>query len=331
MRRLRESLETLRDERAPARRVSSRPLYQALDSLAKARSDLRSMTVRPQAWQELSGKLAFTRDQLGQLARDQSDRQRTIALLERIRRVRPWLERRETVRGEFQEAAGAPKLPSDTADRWRNSAGALVLAEQEVRTATEELQRIAEAIAAEQPDDALLQNGERIDAIDRRREQITADLRDLPRREGERNDAAAQLGSRLAALGIDTFEQIASVIPNSPQIAEARDLIKRHGVLTERIRNAQADLARTDRELADATAELEQAPQSVDVSKLAALVERATAEGDPARRIAELRARLGREEARLDAALGQLPLWDKGLDALVAIVPPTRQVIDRTA
>ena len=39
MRRLREGLEALRDERAPARRVSSRPLYQALDSIATARSD----------------------------------------------------------------------------------------------------------------------------------------------------------------------------------------------------------------------------------------------------------------------------------------------------
>lgn len=47
MRRLRERLEAARDDRAPARRVGSRPLYHALDNLAQARSDLRSATVRP--------------------------------------------------------------------------------------------------------------------------------------------------------------------------------------------------------------------------------------------------------------------------------------------
>ncbi|MGH7114531.1 MAG: AAA family ATPase, partial [Stellaceae bacterium] len=189
MRRLREGLEASRDDRAPARRAGSRPLYQALDHLAVAQADLRKATVRPQAWAELSGQLAFAREQLERLARSKSDQQREITLLERIRRVRPWLEQREAACRECLETAGAPQLSPDTAERWRKSAAALVLVEQEVNAASGELLRIEEAIAAEQPDDVVLENGERIDALDRRREQITADLRDLPRREAERTDA----------------------------------------------------------------------------------------------------------------------------------------------
>ena len=117
MRRLREGLEASRDDRAPARRVGSRPLYNALERLAKARSDLRSATVRPQAWQELSGKLAFAREQLERLARDQSDQQQEIAGLERVRRVRPWLEQRQAACRECLQTSGA--LPAAT--RYRRA------------------------------------------------------------------------------------------------------------------------------------------------------------------------------------------------------------------
>lgn len=331
LRRLREGLEASRDDRAPARRVGARPFYQALNCLAEARSDLRSATVRPQTWQELSGKLAFAREQLDRLARAQSDQQREIARLERVRRVRPWLEQREAARRQCVETSRAPQLPPDTGERWRQSAAALVQAEHEVAAASDELRRTGEAIAAEQPDEPLLQNGERIDALDRRREQITADLRDLPRREAERNDALARLATCLSALGIDSFEAIASVLPNSPQIAEARELIKRNGIVSERGRKAGIAMGDADRAITEAMAQLEQIGTPPDVVDLSALFELVGIDGDPARRMAELRANAAREEARLNTALAKLPLWDKGLDALTTIIPPTRQLVDRTA
>jgi hypothetical protein len=53
--------------------------------------------------------------------------------------------------------------------------------------------------------------------------------------------------------------------------------------------------------------------------------------GDPARLIADISGRSSQEEARLGAALAKVPLWDRGLEALAAIVPPTGQMGDRAA
>ena len=153
----------------------------------------------------------------------------------------------------------------------------------------------------------------------------------MPRREIERNDAAVQLASCLAALEIDGFELIASVKPNSPQIAEARELIKQHGIVLERSRKAGAAVGDADRAITDAAAKLEQLGSPSDVSDLSALFEAVGADGDPARRMVELQAKLAREEARLNAEVAKLPLWDKGLDPLAAMIVPTRQIIDRTA
>jgi uncharacterized protein YhaN len=331
LRRLREELENARDLRAPAVKRGSRPFYEALRCVAEARSDLRSATVRPQAWHELNAKLAFVHDQRDRLARDQVNRQLEIARLERIKRVHPWLERRATARRERLETAASPLLPPDTAERWRHGAAALVLTEQEVGAAADEMRRIEAAIAAEKPDEVLLDSGELIDALGRRREQITADLRDLPRREAERNNAALQLTAGLAALGIDSFDRIATVLPNSPQIAEARALIRQHGVVSQRLRDSQADLARITRDIAEAAEALEQIAESPDLSDLAAVFQAVSAGGDPARRIEDAQAKLAREDARLTAALARLPLWDKGLEALAAVVPPTAQAVDRIA
>jgi uncharacterized protein YhaN len=331
LRRLREQFDASRDELAPGRRVTSRPFYQALGALAQARSDLHTATVRPQAWNDLRGTLDFTRERLSALARKQAERQAEIGRLQRVKRVRPWLEKLQGARHDCADATGAPRLPADTEARWQRARGALAPAEQDLRNATDQLRQITVSIAGEQPDHKMLEQGERIDALERRRERITADLRDLPRRETEHSEAVAQLDQRLTALGGESFDAIAAVMPNSPQIAEARDLIKQHGVLSERLRKAEAEVTENEREIASAERELDELGEPEDTSNLSALVGETRADGDPARRLEDLGTRFFREEGRLKAALAKVPLWDRDLEALAAVVPPTRQSTNRTA
>jgi hypothetical protein len=49
-----------------------------------------------------------------------------------------------------------------------------------------------------------------------------------------------RIDNALAALGLRTFDEIAAIIPNGPQIAAGRDLVKKHGILTERRERAAA-------------------------------------------------------------------------------------------
>jgi uncharacterized protein YhaN len=68
-----------------------------------------------------------------------------------------------------------------------------------------------------------------------------------------------------------------------------------------------------------------------DDSELAALLAEARAPGEPGRRLAELQERLRQEAARLAAALAKVPLWERGAESLAALVPPTREMIERAS
>ncbi|MGA7262087.1 MAG: hypothetical protein WBX30_14485, partial [Stellaceae bacterium] len=90
--------------------------------------------------------------------------------------------------------------------------------------AADALRTLADALAGEQLDERLLQQGPLIEDIERAQNQIASDQRDLPRREVERRIAATRIDNALAALGLRTFDEISTIIPNGPQIAAGRDL-----------------------------------------------------------------------------------------------------------
>jgi hypothetical protein len=119
------------------------------------------------------------------------------------------------------------------------------------------------------------------------------------------------------------------ILPNGPQIAAARELIKENALLIERLRAADADVSRNEGEIAEAEAELAQIGEPGDTHDLAALLAGTRSRGDPIRLLSDLQARLHQENGRLGAALAKVPLWDQGVEALVAIVPPAEEMIDR--
>ncbi len=331
LRRMREDFEGLRDRLAPQNKAKQPPFYQALDALNRARSELHASTVRPQAWDDLSTKLDHARNHLEALAAEEAEGRREIKRLLRIKAVRPWLEKRAAARQQHAAAQGAPHLPADIEERWREARQTVVLAERDLEEATETLEKLTASLAVEQPDSTLLDEGERIDGLERARDQIAESHSDLLPREAERGHTTGLLEEILAALGVKSFDEIATIAPNGPQIAAARALIKQRGVLAEQLRRAEAEAAENEHEITAAEAELERLGEAQDTSALAALTAEARADGDPTRRLADLEDALSREEARLAAALAQVPLWRKGLDALAAIVPPTRRRIEDAA
>src|SRR5579875_2729964 len=156
LRRLRESFESRRDALAPERQA------------------------RPRDWEELQSKCDCARDRRAALAREQAAGQAAIARLQRIKRVRPWLEQWEAAQRELAATEAAPRLPADTGRRWREAGEAVRLAALERRAAADRLDSLLRELAAEEPDEGLLAAGERIDALERARDRIAADHRDLP-------------------------------------------------------------------------------------------------------------------------------------------------------
>jgi uncharacterized protein YhaN len=329
LRRLREKFEAARDELAPCRQARSRPFDQAVDQLTGAYRELRGATVRPRDWQDLKVKVEFTRDRRASLTRQQAQIRADIERFQRVKRVRPWLDQRQDLKQRCEALADAPRLPADTEERWRKAQQGVEVAEREVTGAGDALRTLADALAGEQPDERLLQQAPVIEDIERAQNQIVADQRDLPRREAERRIAATTIDNALLALGLKTFDEIAPIIPNGPQIAAGRDLVKKHGVLTERRERTAAEATRHSLAINTAESELGHIGEPFDITDLAALVREARADGEPRRRLSTLQTKLAAEDARLNAALAKVPLWNKGLEALVALIPPSREMIDR--
>jgi uncharacterized protein YhaN len=331
LRRLREKFEDVRDDLAPCRQARSRPFYRALDKLTGAYRELRGATVRPRDWQDLKVKVEFTRDRRASLTSQQAQIRTDIESLQRIKRVRPWLDQWQDLQRRCEAVADAPRLPSDTEERWRKTQQGVEVAEREVTGAVDALRTLDDALAGEQPNERLLKQGPLIEDIERAQNQIASDQRDLPRREAERKMAATRIDNALAALGLKTFDEIATIIPNGPQIAAGRDLVKKHGVLTERRERAAAEAGRHSLAIAVTEHELDRTGEPADIDDLAPLIREVRAEGEPRQRLSALQTKLAAEDARLAAALAKVTLWNKGLEALVALIPPSREMIDRTA
>jgi uncharacterized protein YhaN len=270
LRRAHEEFEALRDQLAPERRTKSKAFYSALDKLAEARSDLHAATIRPKDWEGLNNQLDFARNRVASLIVEQASVRAEIQRLERIRRVRPWSEQLDGARQQIADSAGTPRLPAGTEHRWRDARQTVDLAERERNGAMDRIQSVTRALTAEQLDAMLLEEAEHIDALERARDRIAADRRDLPRREAERRQAAARLKELFAALAVGSADEITAIIPDGPQIAAARDLIREHASLTERLRNANTEALKTEREIAAAEAALAQIGEPEDIDDVAA-------------------------------------------------------------
>jgi hypothetical protein len=133
----------------------------------------------------------------------------------------------------------------------------------------------------------------------------------------------------LSALEAKSAEEIAGIVPNGPRVAAARDLIRRQEAVSESLRKARDEVIKDENEIATAELGLGQIREPADAADLIALMGEARADGEPARRLAELKAQLSQEEAWLAAAIAKMPLWKHGLEALAAAVPPPRQQFDR--
>lgn len=151
VRRMRTEFEILRDQLAPERRVAARPFYQAIAALTEARSDLRASTIGPQAWERLTAALASTRERRAILNADQANGQADIERLQRMKRVRPWLDQWSGATRDSAALADAPRLPPDTGNRWRDALQAVELARQQHQGSADHLPRLPRRFPRKSP------------------------------------------------------------------------------------------------------------------------------------------------------------------------------------
>ncbi len=201
-----------------------------------------------QALEDAEGRLAELERELGE-TRAELSRHRRIQL------TRPVLGRlRETERALASLSETRP-LADDFAERWRRAREEREQALQARQRALRAIERHRERLETEVPDPALLEQRERIEALNRQLGAQRKTREDLPRRESELAGLDRDLDELLAGLGESRSpERLASLQRATSRAAgirerasEAAGLAARRASLREDLDEAGAECARLER------------------------------------------------------------------------------------
>ena len=324
---LKQRLEKQRDELAPQRKVASRPFYKALDQFQDARGRIRTATLRPEEWSRQQNE----RDTLEAQRRERNAEAETasaeIARLERVRRVRPILERHARAVEWLALHPDAPVLPPDL---WQ----ALSAARVDVTTKDAMAERARDDLAkAEQDaravtfDAVLLAHAEQIERLTGEAGAARKARDDFPGVSGQHAHGLARMEHLLRQLGSPLPpDRAIEAAPTRMLRARALKLIKDHGEILRESQTAAARIDTRARDLADIEQRLNAHAPAADVRPLESLLETIRADGNPAARMAELAKALTLTEAALEAAHAHVPGWTGDAAALAALRPLTPEM-----
>lgn len=328
IRHIRERFEAARDSQAPAgRRAATRPLYQALDRFAQAERDLRADQVRPEAFERIEQAIKNNQQKRADLVRQQTLLTDEANRLQRLKALRPFVDRLGLARQDAAASADSPQLPPNTGIAWAKARQALDQAGDSLATQDADLAALYQRRDAMPRDQVALDQAERIEALTRALGSVDADHRDLPKREAE----ARLVAERLTGALVELAHPPDAPLPTTPTLAGIRALIRRHETVQLALVQARQAAAKVERELGEARATLDASPDAGDAAALAEAVGAARHDGDPGRLLGDARQRLIQATTRAHQALAQVPLWTGTGDGLIALVPPTPDLLRRVA
>jgi uncharacterized protein YhaN len=306
---LRQALEAERDRLAPRRKSAQRPFYLALERLAASRRLLKDKLVRPEVWQQRDEELAAAaqrHDAAKQAARDAAA---AIHRLERIRRTRPLLARLDMATAWLDANPAAPHLPAGLRDRLSTALREAEQAAEALRGLQAQHAGLLQQAASVCPDAALLAQADAVRALQEAAGAAARALKDLPANESALRAAEAAMQEHRQALGLSAE----APLPPPPAVQQARRLAEAYAQQAGALAALPARLATLEATLAAATQAIGQLPPTEAPDDLSALLSSILAEGDPLRlaaaagtRLAQARAKLATETARLPAALRDL-------------------------
>jgi len=327
-----ESLQAARDALAPTRKSSLKPFYIELDKYNEARKQLAANLLRPDRWKKEEEALSNARNRREEQNRRVESASATIARLERVRRVAPWLDDYDTAADWLAAHPEAPILEPSLAKRLADARAAVVLAEERMKREMLRAQQLAEQAEPISPDVQLLAASTNIEELTRSAGAAQKALADLPGVESELAVYRTRIAALLRDLGSPLpLEQAAEVIPPLAALARVRRLVTGYHELVAAKGEASRRVADLQLSCDDLAKQLAASPLPIDIQNLADLSQECRSEGDPARRRRELAGRSADAKTALEAALRATPGWTGNAEQLVDLAPLLPGTYDRLA
>ncbi len=324
---IRAALEQEADGLWAKRKSSARVYYQAEQDHEQARQALKAASLRAKDWAEAHARVEELDAQRQAALAEHAQLKARRALLQRARRVAPLLAALDRQSARLAEQLGAPDLPQGAC---------AALDEAERRLAALELTRSHQARLKEaalrtlrelRADPALLEREEQIIALDELRLQYRAHAADIDKREQEARSRWAVIAELAGQLGWDASSEqaLAARIPGPSSRAALARLARQGPALAQAREAAGRALRLKQRELDHARGELQGLAQAQVAPSLRAAMARARALGDPEAMLRDLQSELESRERGL--GLAQEALLGEAIDlqALAAMLPPSRE------
>ena len=322
---LRGTLLRERDERAPERRVASRPFYAALDTWTGARKRLRDGSLHPNDRARQEAALDDARAALDSARAAEAGASQALRRLERVRRTASFLDGLDGIAAWMEAHPGAPVLPPGLATRLGDAVAERDRADLVLAGLRARRDETAQRAAAERPDERLIAHAAQVEALEREAGVAAQAARDLPGCRAELDRLAHAVAATLHGLGEDgrPWQDAAALVPPSPARAAGRRLAKQHTELA-------AGLAGLPGRLAELRAQAGSGvlPDAPDAAPLAALAADIRAEGAPGPRLAAAGLAAATADAAAAAALAAVPGWTGDCAALAAMAPPPLALLE---
>jgi uncharacterized protein YhaN len=297
-----------RDDAAPTRRNARAPFYEACDAWTKAGAALNDALVRPPeiAEQErLRQDAVAARD--GALARGRAAAAE-LARVSRIRSTRRHLEALDEAAAWLAANPDAPALPAAAGPALIAAKQAGDDAARALQGATEQLARLAAEREAVTVDDAVLAAAAAIARLAAAAAVAQQAASDIPKRAAELAEATRAIAALLRELASPADPADARAeLRSAADIATARALIAEAAERAAQRTAARTKLAQEQERLEEVAAELAALPAATATDALQAVLEEATAEGDPARLARDAEAALQKARAEERASLARIP------------------------
>lgn len=313
-----------------ARRVASKPFYQALDRFTQARRRQREASVAGDEWRALEERLAETAARLDANRQALAGLEMARAKAERQRRVLPLASALDAVSARLDALADAVDLPDGSAEEHARQKHRIALAE----ASGERCSAMAASLAAELEGltvpEALLAEGRRIQELFEQRAAMRDQRTDLPKRRAELRQLREQVGDLLRRIGSPLpVERARDAVPPQPVLGEVRALILEDGRLRERASAIAGQLAEAEEGRARLAGLLARVADAVPPDGLKAALAEVKARGDLEAAAAEAGVAADRLAERRDRLLPALGLWAGDAESLARAPVPAEAGVNR--
>lgn len=302
----------------------------ALKAYTDLNKEIRDRSLSSREWDEHRRALARTTRELEQIQSELATNRVEVNRLKRIQRVLPKLARRHELLQKLEALGEVIVLPADFGERRQKAVTEQETAQaiiQQARSRLDGLQGQLDGLSVRQ---AVLEQGESIEAIHARLGSCRKATQDRPHLEAEykqlRTDAESLLKDVRPDLALSDIEVLRPAFAKRQRISE---LGNQNPVLVSRVKQAKSNLHETETRLEEARKARQKLPDIGLPDALRRAIAAARKSGDVDSTIQSGRSELATSTKQCATDFARLTLWNGSLEDLPSLPVPARENVNR--